>query len=312
MPSDSFTASTDPALQRPRVLVTGGTGRVAHAIRDELGAAWQVTSCSREAMDDMLASDDILSGKGSMGFEAVVHCAWSCVPANAGSRFGAAASEDLASLRRWVERLSSDPAPPLFVFMSSGAVYGPAPGRPSVESDEPQPQGAYAEAKLAAERMLLQSALPVCLLRVAPLYGLPEGRQKLQGVISHLLAAALRNQSFDQWGEDSVKDYLHRSDFCEALRRIVAQRLQGDVWNVGSGVATHLRELVRIVEKTTGHQLEINLQPSPEWDVRDNRLDITKLRGAIDWQPGVSIERGIELESVRLRERFSQLLQRPA
>lgn len=214
-------------------------------------------------------------------------------------------------MRRWIGRLSTDPAPPLFVFMSTGAVYGPASGGPSLESDEPHPQGAYAEAKLAAEQMLLSSSLPVCILRVAPLYGLPEGAQKLQGVIAHLLASALKHQTFEQWGEDSVKDYLHRGDFCAALRRIVERRMQGGIWNVGSGVGTHLRDLVRIVERVTGHPLDINLRPSPEWDVRDNRLDITKLREAIDWQPAISIERGIGLECERLRESFSQALHRP-
>ncbi len=287
---------------RPRVLVTGGRGRVASAIREELGGEhWDIIACSRTADAEFVSTESLLASTSALGVDVILDCAWSSVPASAGDLGGASVSTDLAGVQRWIDRLKAEPAPPLFVFMSSGAVYGPAPERPSREADEPKPQGAYAEAKLAAERLLLSSGLPVCILRVAPLYGLQVAAQTKQGVISHLVSAALSGTVFQQWGQNTVKDYLHREDFCEALRLIVDQRLSGDLWNLGSGVATHLTDLVTLVESATSSRINIDLQPAPAWDVQDNRLDISKLQAAISWEPKISLEAGIAREVQRLR-----------
>jgi len=284
-----------------RVLMTGGRGRVGTAIFEDLAAeTWSITRCSRTGGEGWLAMDDVLSSFGSLDADGIIHCAWSSVPASAGVINDQAIAEDVQLIQRWIARLKASPVPPLFVFISSGAVYGAAPGRPSRETDEAHPQGAYAAAKLAAERLLLDSGLPVCILRVAPLYGLNSDAKTKQGVISHLVAAALHGTAFSQWGEDSVKDYLHRVDFCEALRRVVAQRLQGGIWNLGSGIATHLTDLVKQVEAVTGCPITVNVLETPVWDVRDNRLDITKLCAAIDWQPRISLAEGIALEAQRL------------
>jgi nucleoside-diphosphate-sugar epimerase len=115
------------------------------------------------------------------------------------------------------------------------------------------------------------------------------------------VSAALSEAVFEQWGADTVKDYLHRTDFCEALRVIVERRLQGGPWNLGSGVSTHLTDLVRLVETATDRVIKVNVQPAPEWDVQDNRLDIGKLWSAIDWRPTISLESGIAQEVQRLR-----------
>ena len=273
---------------------------MAQAIREDLSAAWVLRACSREGGEGLLSNETLLAGKGSLGLDAIVHCAWSSVPADAGLKLDASASPDIAALKQWIARLADDAHPPLFVFMSTGAVYGPAPERPSREDDVPHPLGAYGEAKLHAEQLLLQSGLPVCILRVVPLYGLPEGKQKRQGVISHIVSAALRGHTFFQWGQDSFKDYLHRTDFCEALQLVVEQRLQGGIWNLSSGEAAHLGELVKFVEQITGRSITVEMHPSPAWDVRINRLDISKLQHATRWSPRISIKEGIEREVQRL------------
>lgn len=303
----SATSPHAESTPHKRVLVTGGRGRVAKAILQDLNEAWQLQACSREAGDGLLAMEELLAGDGPLGFDAIIHCAWSSVPKDVGAQQSHAETPDERLLKRWIARLGRDAEPPLFVFMSTGAVYGNAGEHPSHEDrDDPQPRGEYAAAKLRAERLLLDSSLPVCVLRVAPLYGLPAAAQKGQGVISHLITAAVTGGVFHRWGATSRKDYLHREDFTRALRRIVDgglkhSALSNGIWNVGSGEATHINDLIRLVEKHSRRRIQIQDSPSPKWDVTDNRLDISKLQHDTGWKASISIDEGIQREVERAR-----------
>lgn len=292
LPSDLDPSSS--AAPRPRVLVTGGRGRIATALWEDLGgSAWDIIRCSREAAPGFVSQQQLLTSHASLEVDAIVHCAWSSVPATAEQMSAAQLAQDLDLLRRWIARAEAEATPPLFVFISTIAVYGETPGAPATEMTTPMPKGAYARAKRDAEQIVLASKLPACVLRVAPLYGLCNAESK-QGVIAHLIAAAQPGKVFTQWGDDSVKDYLHRTDFTEALRRVVAQRLHSDLpFNLGSGEASHLTALVDQVSVAMNHTIVVQKIDTPAWDVRRNLVDITRLCTALDWQPKFKIATGI-------------------
>ncbi len=287
--------------KNPHVLLTGGRGRVATAIREELGrAGWHLDVCSRTQDDDMRGLDDVLAGSTPLGVAAVVHCAWSTVPAVAQERPEQAAEVDLPLMERLIRRLKADPRPPLLVFMSTGAVYGPAPGRPSRETDLPDPQGEYAKGKLAAEALVEASGLPCCIVRASNIYALPSSPSDRQGVVARLVWTALEGGSFQQWGGHSVKDYLHRDDFIAALKQVIGHRMTGVV-NVASGTATSLDQLVRLVQDQTGRHFQVEVKDAPAWDVMDNRLDISLLRKQTGWAPMLGIAEGVAREVARMR-----------
>ena len=284
----------------PHVLLTGGQGRVATALRKELaGDGWTLDVCSRTPRPDMLALEDILSSAGALGVDAVIHCAWSTVPAVAQEHPQRTAEIDLPLMERLIHRLKADPNPPLLVFMSTGAVYGLAPGRPNREEDETRPLGDYARGKLAAEALLQASGLPHCILRVSNIYSLPSTKHDRQGVISRLVWTAVEGGTFQQWGAHSIKDYLHSADFARALMSVIEHRLTG-VINVASGEATDLADLVSMVERAVRKPLRIELRDGVAWDVTDNRLDIGLLQSKTGWKPGTTIEEGVRAEVARV------------
>ena len=285
----------------PHVLLTGGQGRVATAIRKELGSGgWTLDVCSRSPGPDMLALEDVLSSSGPLGVDAVIHCAWSTVPAVAQEHPQRTAEFDLPLMERLIRRLKADPNPPLLVFMSTGAVYGRAPGRGSRESDEPKPLGEYARGKLAAEALLQASGLPHCILRVSNIYSLPSTKHDRQGVISRLVWTAVEGGTFQQWGEHSIKDYLHSTDFARALMSVIEHRLTGLI-NVASGEATDLADLIRMVESAVQKPLHVEPREGAAWDVTDNRLDISLLHSKTGWQPSITIEAGVRAEVARVK-----------
>jgi UDP-glucose 4-epimerase len=246
--------------------------------------------------------DTLLDGTHALEADLIIHGAWSCLPASAEEVPRQIEQVDLPLLDRLITRLTEDPAPPLTLFISTGAVYGPAGDRPSRESDTPRPLGAYARGKLAAEDRLRASGLPVCILRVGNLYGLPSRPEDRQGVIARMVRCALSGSPFHKWGEDPVKDYLHSDDFFAALRRVAQQRLEG-TWNVASGTATPLSALISLVTEYTGAEVPVVAQPSPDWDVTDNRLDISRFSTATGWQPHIDLREGVRREVLVLRGR---------
>lgn len=287
--------------QSPKIIITGSRGRFGKAILAGSPANWKWLSFSRSSGDGHASFEDLFKNQTPLDAAALIHCAWSTVPAVAEANPTLGREVDLPMLQRLITRLQGEAAPPLFIFMSTGAVYGSAPGRASQESDAPNPQGVYAHDKLAAEAMLRASGLPICILRVSNVYALASKPSDAQGVLAHLIRAALNGKTFTRWGLNPVKDYLHRTDFLTALQLIVQQRLEG-TWNLASGVGTSLETLISLVEKNVQTSLDIASNVAPLWDVPDNRLDSSALQKALQWQPHVSIEEGIqsEVENMRL------------
>lgn len=282
----------------PRVLLTGGQGRIASALWQDLeGSAWDIVRCTRTASPGFVGQEETLNSTERLNVDAIVHCAWSSVPATAEKLSPTELAQDHELLRRWIARAEAEAKPPLFIFISTIAVYGET-GQPANEDTPTNPKGAYAQAKRDAELILLQSKLDACVLRVAPLYGLTQADSQ-QGVVAHLIKAATSGTAFTKWGDESTKDYLHRADFTEAMKRIVAQRLHDQKpFNLGSGEASTLTSLIAKVGAAMNKKIAVNRIDAPPWDVRRNLVDITRLTNALEWQPSRMIDQGIA-EAIR-------------
>ena len=290
--------------QNSHLLLTGGQGRVAKALRTELErCGWSLGVYSRNADGTLLlANEDLFSGTGPLNAKALIHCAWSTVPSVAEKNPKNTDTIDLPFLNKLIARLKKDPNPPILFFMSTGAVYGPADKGPGKEGGDTNPLGEYAKGKLAAEELVANSGLNYCILRVANLYGMTSKADDPQGVIARLAHIAIEGGTFKQWGEKSVKDYLHITDFANALDLLLRlEKPLPNMINVASGEPTKLVDLIGYVEKAVGHKLNVELQEAAKWDVTDNQLDITVLKELTGWTPEVGIEAGVHKEVEQLQ-----------
>jgi UDP-glucose 4-epimerase len=281
----------------PRLAVTGGRGRLAALLADYL-RTHEVTLFSREGGDgfhDLAQLEPELTG-----FHTLLHLAWSTLPATSEQGGGAKAQADLPALEHLLHALAALPekARPHFVFFSSGgAVYGNAPGRPSLETDACHPIGRYGQAKRAAEEIVERHAaehgLACTILRISNPYGYPVPKSRVQGIIPHALRCAVENQPLTLWGDGYArKDFLYYTDFLSAVAAVVARRLTG-TFNLGAGESHTVGEVIALVEKHTGRKIRLSHQPAPAWDVQDSRLGNGRLRAAADWRPLVSLDEGI-------------------
>ena len=285
------------APQPARILVTGGRGRLAALIAANF-RGHEVALFSRSGGDGF---HDLAGLTAALpGASALLHLAWSTLPATSEKAGGAEAQVDLPALGKILDALAAVPAAqrPHFVFFSSGgAVYGNAPGRPNLETDPCRPIGRYGQAKRAAEELIGRAVaahgLAGTILRISNPYGYPVPKSRVQGIIPHAIRCAVAGQPLTLWGDGHAqKDFLHYTDFLAAVELVVTRRLTG-TFNLGAGESHTVREVIALVEKHTGKKITLAFQPAPAWDVEDSRLDTKRLMAATGWSPRVSLDEGI-------------------
>ena len=290
-----------PEPSPARLIVTGGRGRLASLIAEHFRApASQVTLFSRSGGDGFLPLAGLTEPGALDETSALLHLAWSTLPATSEQQPGTEEQHDLPLLKNLLEAIASSPKTKRlhFVFFSSGgAVYGNAPGRANIEADACLPIGSYGRAKRAAEELIATYAgyhgLACTILRISNPYGYPVPKNRAQGLIPHALRCAVEGQPLTLWGDGSArKDFLHYTDFLTALELVLARRLTG-TFNLSAGESHSVREVISLVEKHTGQRVPLNSQPGLTWDVQDSRLDNTRLITATGWKPQVSLDEGI-------------------
>lgn len=185
-----------------------------------------------------------------------------------------------AAVLTWVP-----PEVPLIVT-SSSSVYGGTPDRrPSVEADQPNPNGGYAHSKLLVERLCearLQAGGLVTIVRPFTVAG--EG-QRPGMALSQWIAAARAGRPLRLFGAaERTRDITDVRDVVRALRDLYRCRATGVV-NVGTGVGHTLHELACAVCAELGVPLRVTVHDPHPAEVTHTLADTTRLRELIGWTP---------------------------
>ena len=179
-----------------------------------------------------------------------------------------------------------------FVFISSGGgIYGEADG--ADESTLPRPKSYYGAHKYLAERYVELDGISYAIARLANVYG-PRQRTDLEGGVVAIFAERLRDGSpvrVNGTGEQS-RDFVHVADVVDALLVMVDSRLDG-TWNIGTGRAISVLELLRALEAAIGPAAEVHHGPARHGDVRSSRLSIEAIERDLGWRPRYDLAGGV-------------------
>ena len=131
------------------------------------------------------------------------------------------------------------------VFASSADVYGPWHDEPVDESTPPAPATPYAEAKLAAERLVLESPGARC-LRIATVFGPGELGPR---AIPSFAAALARGEPATLHGDGAdLRDYVGVAEVAAAVVNATSPETQGPaLLNLGSGTGRTTRSVLEVV-----------------------------------------------------------------
>ncbi|MGF1630935.1 MAG: UDP-glucose 4-epimerase GalE [Kiloniellaceae bacterium] len=193
-----------------------------------------------------------------------------------------------------------------FIFSSTAAVYGAPEEVPIPEAAPKRPINPYGSSKLVTEWMLRDLAAATDLRYVALRYfnvagADAQGRSgQLGPVATHLIkiasqvVAGLRD-SIAIFGDDydtpdgtCVRDYIHVSDLAAAhLAALEYLEAGGESCslNCGYGHGYSVREVLRGVERCTGHLLNPRVAPRRAGDPPILVADVSALRRTLHWSP---------------------------
>ena len=186
------------------------------------------------------------------------------------------------------------------IFASSGGtVYGIPKTLPIPETHSTDPICSYGICKLTIEKYLnlfnYLHGLKHVILRLGNPYGKRQKSNNVQGAIAVFLGKALRGEEIVIWGDGSVaRDYFHVNDLTDAFAKAVEVDTQSNIYNIASGMAVSLSEVVKTIERVIGKKLMIRNIQGRKFDVPTNCLDISLASKELGWQPKTSLEDGIK------------------
>ncbi len=188
----------------------------------------------------------------------------------------------------------------LVVHTSTSEVYGTARKVPISEDHPLQGQSPYSASKISADKIAesfnLSFGLPIVTVRPFNTYG---PRQSARAVIPTIVSQALTETVIRLGNLKPTRDLNYVADTVEGfISAAECQRAVGEVINLGSGREVSINELAAKILKMIGRSLPVVVEEDrvrPE-DSEVERLcaDNTKARQLLGWQPGHSLESGLE------------------
>jgi UDP-glucose 4-epimerase len=295
-----------------KVFITGARGTIGRNLSSILGAN-EIVCFSRNADAKHISLSQVASELVRLKPRAILHLAWSTLPATAETHPGTEWIADLPLLSDLCATISRGPDAKhqQLIFLSTGAVYGESGSIPHEENSHPVPKGWYARGKLAAEQLIGSFAqaenLRALILRASTVYGFRQEAARMQGIIPKLIDSAMSGEPCPIWGDGSArKDFLHIFDLAEAIKLSFERRLQG-VYNICTGVSTSIRQVAEEVRRATGREIVLEHHDSARWDVVSTHLRFSKFHADVGWVPKISLTDGIRrmVRDYRLRNPLS-------
>jgi UDP-glucose 4-epimerase len=131
-------------------------------------------------------------------------------------------------------------------------------------------------------------------LRLGNPYGSRQRLDHVQGAVAVFLGKALYGREVQIWGDGSVaRDYFYIDDLVSAFIRAIENKTPSRLYNIGSGYAVSLNELLDKIQKVTGKKLKTRYLPARKLDVPVNCVDISRANKELDWRPEISLEDGM-------------------
>ena len=154
-----------------------------------------------------------------------------------------------AALDSWRSNGTLDRA--RFLHVSTDEVYGSLePGDPAFSESSPyRPNSPYAASKAASDHLVRSFVatygLPALITNCSNNYGPYQHPEKL---IPLMIIHALEGKPLPIYGDGSnIRDWLHVSDHCGALLRVIEKGRAGETYNIGGGNERNNRDVVGLI-----------------------------------------------------------------
>jgi UDP-glucose 4-epimerase len=290
-------------------LVTGARGFLgAHVVPEFAEAGYRVLGLGREeasagSLDALglsgytqmdLPSPELAGMLAAEAPDVLVHAAGPASVADSMIRPHGDFDGSVGVLFRLLDDVREQSPQTRVAFLSSAAVYGNPDRLPVSETAAIAPVSPYGFHKQMAETLLREFhelyGLSTCAARIFSAYGPGLRRQVLWDVCEKASAGSVH---LFGTGEET-RDFIHAEDVARALRVLVENApMQGETYNVASGVETSIRELTeQIVALVLPKAPVIFSGVARPGDPLRWRADISAIRD-LGFEPRVKMEAGV-------------------
>ena len=280
-----------------RSFVTGGGGFAGRHLLDLLPGA---TAPSRAELD-MLDGAAVRAAIREAAPDAVWHLAALASVGRSWDAPAATIAENVAMTANLLEAMREEAQAATLVLISSGEIYGP-PERLPVDEDAPlRPQNPYAVSKAACDLLGGQYAdatgLRVVRLRPFNHTGPGQSDDYVVGTLTRQVAeaeAAGHAEAVVHTGNpDSARDFTDVRDVVRAY--VAAAGLDAGVYNVASGRAVSVRELIGLVRAAARIPVRHEVDPARvrAHDVAEVRGSADRLQAATGWTPEIPLDQTV-------------------
>ncbi len=181
------------------------------------------------------------------------------------------------------------------------------------------PDTEYGWEKLFSERLYQAYAkdygMDVRIARFHNIFG-PQGtwqggREKAPAALCRKIAAAKEGGTIEIWGKgDQTRSFLYIDECIEGIRRILLAEKKPPILNVGSEEMIGINDLAYLIAKIAGKHIYIQNIQGPE-GVRGRKSDNALIREALNWEPSMTLESGLQKLYPWIEEQLNLFLGEP-
>lgn len=298
-----------------KILVTGGAGFIGSnfsnmmAEKDHDVTAFDNLSLGKQenlsdkvnfVQGDVNKEEDLL--RAGENFDYIVHlAASSSAPMFAADMYWAYQNNICGHIR--VMQYAKKTNVKKMLFASTSSIYGNNP-TPLTEDQDVVPPNHYSVTKFAQEnasRVFNKAeGLEIVGFRFMSVYGLNEGHKTtFANLVSQFIWAMNNDERPVLYGDGTQeRDFTNVKDVCQGIELAMNNEKQYGftVFNIGTQSCINLLQLVELINKAMGKNIEPELIENPvkEGYVKSQLADITKISTELGYKPTVELEEGIK------------------
>ena len=181
------------------------------------------------------------------------------------------------------------------IFPSSAAIYGDTKELPTKEETKKEPLSPYAENKLKAEQLLINSNITYSILRYSNVYGPRQILTSGEGaVVAIFCTKLLKQQSPIIFGDgEQLRDFVFVEDVTKA-NILTLDKGDNKIMNISTGKGDTINELFNILKEISEFESKPNYENPRKGDILKSYLDNTKAKETLNWKPTTDFKDGLK------------------